>query len=235
MTISLNDSMTWSSKSSKLGKAPQSGVSADTSPVKSNSAGWKNSSFIRRGGWVKLVVFVLALLPFAALVWSVLTNNAGPNPIETIEQESGEWSLRFLLLSLAMTPLAELFKSIWPVRLRRMIGLFAFFYVLVHFLAYAVLDQYLNLSDILTDVLEKPFITVGFVGFLLLLALAVTSNKFMVRKMKSRWKALHRWVYIAATTGILHYIWLAKGERIEPVIYLMVLIVLLGYRVRKLL
>lgn len=234
MTISLDNSMAWSKKSTRSGNAQQSGVASDSPREKLAPGGWKNSSFIRRGTWLKLLVFVLALVPLATLVWSVLTQNAGPNPIETIEKETGEWSLRFLLLSLAMTPLAELFKSIWPVRLRRMIGLFAFFYVLVHFLGYAVLDQYLNVSDILADVIEKPFITVGFIAFLLLLALAVTSNKFMVRKMKSRWKALHRWVYIAATAGVLHYIWLAKGERIEPVIYLAVLVALLAFRMRKL-
>ncbi len=185
--------------------------------------------------WLKAAVFIVSLIPFAYLVFIVITGNAGANPIEYIEKNTGEWSLRFLLLSLAMTPFAEITKSLHPIKLRRMVGLFAFFYVFLHVLTYAVLDQSLNLNDIVADVLERPFITAGFVSTLILIPLALTSNRFMVAKLKSRWKALHRWVYIASIAAILHYIWLAKGERIEPIVYLVVLMLLLGYRVRKLL
>jgi len=184
--------------------------------------------------WLKPVVFVACMLPLCYLLWLVVSGGAGANPIEFIEQNSGEWSLRFLLLSLCMTPLAEISKSLQPIKVRRMIGLFAFFYVFLHVLAYAVLDQQLNMQDIVEDVFKRPFITAGFFAFLLLIPLAITSNRFMVTKLKSRWKPLHRVVYIASVAAILHYIWLAKGERIEPLVYLMVLLVLLGYRVRKL-
>lgn len=184
---------------------------------------------------VKPLVFVISLLPITYLVFQVLSGHTGPNPIESIERATGEWSLRFLFLSLAMTPLAQLSKSTLPIKLRRMIGLFAFFYVFLHVLAYVVLDQYLNLQDIFTDVLERPYITAGFVAFIILIPLAATSNRYMVSKLKTRWKSLHRWVYVAAVAAMLHYIWLAKGERTEPIIYLVILLVLLSYRVQKLL
>jgi len=185
--------------------------------------------------WLKPTVFVLCLIPFAFLAWQVFSGKAGANPIEFIEQKTGEWSLRFLLLSLAMTPLAELIKSPQPVRLRRMIGLYTFFYVCLHVLIYMVLDQSLNLGDIVADVFERPFISAGFVGFLILIPLALTSNRFMLTKLKSHWKTLHRWVYVASVAAVLHYIWLAKGERAEPIVYLLLLMILLSFRVRKLL
>ncbi|MBX2825057.1 MAG: sulfoxide reductase heme-binding subunit YedZ [Gammaproteobacteria bacterium] len=190
---------------------------------------------LARAVWFKPLVFVLALVPMALLVWSVVSGDAGPNPIEYLEKSTGEWSLRFLWLSLLLTPLSEWFKTAWPVRIRRMIGLYAFFYVGVHFCIYLVLDQSLDLGAIWLDLVERPYITAGFAALLILLPLAITSNRYMVRKLKQRWKSLHRWVYIAAIAAILHYIWLAKGDRIEPLVYLGLLIVLLGYRVQKLL
>lgn len=188
-----------------------------------------------RSIWFKPIVFLLALVPMAAMVWAVISGSAGANPIEFLEKETGEWSLRFLWLSLFMTPLTELFKIAWPVRIRRMIGLFAFFYVSVHLATYVVLDQTMDFRAIGADILERPFVTVGFIAFLILLPLAITSNRFMVRKLKQRWKSLHQWVYLASLAAILHYVWLAKGDRVEPVVYLVLLLFLLGYRMRKLL
>lgn len=187
-----------------------------------------------RSIWIKPLVFLLALVPMSAMVWAVISGSAGANPIEYLEKETGEWSLRFLWLSLLMTPLTELFKIAWPVRIRRMVGLFAFFYVSVHLATYVVLDQSLDFQAIAMDILERPFVTVGFIAFLIMLPLAITSNRFMVRKLKQRWKSLHQWVYLASLAAILHYLWLAKGDRVEPVVYLVLLLLLLGFRVRKL-
>jgi len=193
----------------------------------------KQGSARAKARWLKPAVFVSSMLPFAYLIWLVVSGNAGANPIEFIEKNTGEWSLRFLILSLAMTPIAELMKSPHPVRLRRMIGLFTFFYVCLHVLAYVLLDQSLNVGDIIADVLERPFISAGFVAFMILIPLALTSNRYMVTKLKTKWKILHRWVYVASVAAILHYVWLAKGERIEPIAYLVVVMLLLSYGEKK--
>jgi len=190
---------------------------------------------VARAIWFKPLVFALALVPMINLVWSIFNGAAGPNPIEYLEKSTGEWSLRFLWFSLFLTPLADIFKALWPIRIRRMIGLFAFFYVVVHFLIYMVLDQSMDFQAILTDFVERPYISAGLVALLILLPLAVTSNRYMVSKLMQRWKTLHRWVYFAAIAAILHYVWLAKGDQIEPLVYLALLLVLLGYRVQKLL
>jgi len=185
---------------------------------------------VKPGWWIKPAVFTASLIPLCAIIWSVVNGTAGPNPIEAIEKQTGEWSLRFVLLSLAMTPMAQLFKSIWPIKLRRMVGLFAFFYVVVHLLAYVVLDQSMNLTYIFEDILKRPFITAGFVAFLIMVPLTVTSNKYMMNKLGKRWKVLHRTAYLVGVAGVLHYVWLAKGDQLEPLVYLAVLLVLLGYR-----
>jgi len=185
--------------------------------------------------WFKPVVFILALVPMLVIVISVVNGSAGPNPIEYLQKETGRWSLRFLWLSLLMTPLTELFRIAWPVRIRRMVGLFAFFYVSLHMAVYGALDQALDFPAMAKDIVERPFITVGFVAFLILLPLAFTSNRFMVKKLRQGWKKLHRWVYVSSVAAILHFVWLAKGDRIEPLVYLALLIVLLGWRLRRLL
>jgi len=185
--------------------------------------------------WLKPGVFVVSLIPIAALVASVLTGNAGENPIETVEHETGEWALRFLCASLFATPLTRLLKRNWPIRLRRMIGLFAFFYAFLHLLAYVWLDLWFDWNDILADIVKRPFVTAGFLSFLILLPLAVTSNRWSVKKLAARWASLHRWVYFAAVLAVIHYVWLAKGDRIEPLVYLGIVLVLLAYRLLGLL
>lgn len=179
---------------------------------------------------IKPVFFFAALIPLGLLVLSVFTGTAGPNPIEVIEEVTGEWALRFLLLTLCATPLTRWFKWLWPARLRRMIGLFAFFYATLHLLVYVWLNHNWVLRDILYEVIEKPFITAGFLSFVILVPLAVTSNKLSVKALRTRWKAMHQWVYFAAVLGVLHYIWLARGDRLEPIVYLVVLLVLLVIR-----
>lgn len=190
-------------------------------------------------GWiprlVKPAVFLLSLVPLVLLAVAVFTGNAGANPIETVERDTGEWTLRFLCLTLFATPLSRLFKTAWPVRLRRMIGLFAFFYAALHLLSYLWLDHWFAWSDILADILKRPYVTIGFLSFLILLPLAVTSNRWAVKKLARRWAALHRWVYLAAVLGVIHFVWLTKGDQLEPVIYLLIILGLLAYRMGVLL
>ncbi len=172
-------------------------------------------------------------LPFVYLVYAVFNNLLGANPIETITQFTGEWALRILLLSLAMTPLRMVLKKPWPIRLRRMVGLFAFFYVLLHLSTYALLDQQLDVSAIVADIIDRPYITVGFVAFVILVPLALTSTKGMMKRLGKRWQSLHKMVYVAAVASVIHYVWLTRGDQLEPMVYLAVLVGLLLFRVKK--
>ncbi len=213
--------------------------SGDTTVAQSSPLAGKKRKANKTRGWIprviKPVVFVLSLVPIVLLAISVFTGNAGANPIETVERDTGEWTLRFICLTLFATPLANLFKSAWPKRLRRMIGLFAFFYAAMHLLSFLWLDHWFAWSDILADILKRPYITVGFLSFLILLPLAVTSNRWAVKRLARRWAALHRWVYVAAVLGVIHFVWLTKGDQLEPVVYLLILIGLLAYRLVALL
>ncbi|MEN8175372.1 MAG: protein-methionine-sulfoxide reductase heme-binding subunit MsrQ [Pseudomonadota bacterium] len=176
---------------------------------------------------VKPLVFLLCLVPAYGLVVDILANNLGANPIENLTHRTGDWTLRLLLVTLAITPLRRLSGWTWPLRLRRMLGLFAFFYALCHFSIYFWLDQQLVWPDIVEDVIERPYITVGFTAFLLLIPLAVTSTRGMMRRLGKRWKQLHQLVYVAAALGILHFLWLVKADSFEPLIYAGVLAMLL--------
>ncbi len=186
-------------------------------------------------GFVRLFVFTVALIPFAYLVFALFTGKLGANPIERLTNETGEWAIRFIMISLSLTPLRGLLKNAWPVKLRRMLGLFAFFYALLHFCIYFLLDQQLDLLAVWRDLNQRPYILAGFTGFLIFLPLAATSTRGMARRLGRRWSSLHRWVYLAATAAVVHYVWLAKGDLIEPFVYLGILFVLLSYRFVKLL
>ena len=183
--------------------------------------------------WLKPLVFLVALIPLVSLVYSLLTGQLGPNPIEVLTDETGEWALRFIVLGLLLTPLRIWLKKPWPVQLRRMIGLFAFFYVVVHFSIYLFLDQQLDLAAIIADIIKRPYITAGTVAFLILIPLAITSNRRMVKRLGKKWQSLHRWVYIAACAAVVHYVWLAKGDRIEPFVYLAIVMFLLVVRLKR--
>ena len=183
--------------------------------------------------WLKPLVFSASFIPFASLLYALLTNQLGPNPIEVLTDETGEWALRFVVLGLMLTPLRWWLKKPWPVQLRRMIGLFAFFYAVVHFSIYLFLDQQLDFAAIVDDLFERPYITAGSVAFLILLPLAITSNRAMVKRLGNKWQSLHRWVYIAACAAIVHYVWLAKGDRIEPYVYLAIVMALLIVRLKR--
>ena len=184
----------------------------------------------------KPVLFVLGLLPFAWLFYGALTDNLGANPAEYLSRSTGDWTLRFLCLTLAVTPL-RVAAGIPPLaRLRRMLGLFTYFYVVLHFLAYSWFDQGFDLGEMGKDIAKRPFILVGFASFLLLTPLAATSFNRAVKAMGARrWQALHRIVYAIPFTAILHFIWMRAGKNdfAEVAVYAAILAVLLGWRLRE--
>lgn len=181
--------------------------------------------------WFKVVFFVLGCVPVVVIATAVVTGTSGPNPIEYITNETGEMALRLLLLGLMLTPMRWLFKSTAPIRFRRMVGLFAFFYVVLHFVTYAVLDKQLDVSAIAEDLFKRTYIIAGFLSLLMLIPLAITSTKAMMRRLGKRWLTLHKLVYVASIAAVLHYIWLSKGDQLEPLVYAAILAVLLGMRV----
>ena len=175
----------------------------------------------------KPLVFALCLVPLALLVTGAVTDGLGANPVEAITHTTGDWTLRLLLATLAMTPLKRLVGQPWPIRFRRMLGLFAFFYACLHLLTYAWIDQGLDWQGILEDVVKRPYITAGFAAFVLLVPLALTSTRAAMRRLGRRWQTLHRAIYGIAILGVLHYLWLVKADLREPLIYALVLAVLL--------
>lgn len=173
----------------------------------------------------------MALLPLLRLLWLAFTDDLGSNPVEFVIRSLGTWTLVFLLVTLAVTPLRLIFGIKWLLQLRRMLGLFAFFYVCLHLLAYAGLDQWFDWQAITHDIAKHPYVLVGFAAFVLLVPLAATSNQAMVRKLRQRWQTLHKLVYLIAILGVTHYWWLVKKDVTEPVIYAFVLLLLLAVRV----
>jgi len=181
----------------------------------------------------KPVVLLLALLPFAILLlraFELAGFGLGANPIEELLHELGRWGLKFLLLTLAVTPLRRLTGWNWLLRFRRMLGLFSFFYILLHFTVYAVLDQGLDMAVIIEDVIKRPYITLGMTGLLLLIPLAITSTKGMMRKLGRRWQKLHRLVYVIAIAGVWHFYWQVKLDTLDATVYAVILLLLLGSR-----
>lgn len=192
----------------------------------------------RRSGavpYIKAGVFALCCAPLAWLLLRALGigGTLGTNPIETIQDTLGQWGLRLLLITLAVTPLRDWFDEPRLIQLRRMLGLFAFTYVLLHFLTWLVLDQGLYWAGILPDIAERPFITIGFLALLLLIPLAVTSTNAMMRRLGKRWKTLHRSIYVIVPLAVWHYYWQVKADVREPLIYAGIVAVLLGWRVWK--
>jgi sulfoxide reductase heme-binding subunit YedZ len=192
--------------------------------------------------YVKVAVFILCLVPLGWLLFNffgatprdMTTWGAGlgANPIEKITHVTGDWTLWFLLLTLAITPARKLFRMPWLIKFRRMLGLFAFFYACLHFLTYICLDKFFNLHEILADIAKRKFITIGLAGLLLMVPLAITSTTGWIRRLGGkRWQALHRLIYFSAIAGVIHYIWLVKADIREPLKDGAVLSVLLGYRV----
>ena len=181
----------------------------------------------------KAIVFALALVPLAKLAAGVFyfPEWLGANPAEFITRATGDWTLRFLLITLAITPLRKILAWPWLLRLRRMLGLFAFFYGVVHLSSYVAFDHVFDVVEIVKDIVKRPFITVGFTALLLMLPLAITSTAAMVKRLGARrWLALHRLVYVIAPLGVLHFWWMVKADVTEPAVYALILAVLLGYR-----
>lgn len=183
--------------------------------------------WIARSKWV---LFPLSLVPLGLLIHGVTTNALGADPVKSLTHATGLWALRFLLLCLAMTPLRRATGWSGFIRYRRMLGLFAFFYACLHLTVYLVLDLGVYWADLLTDIRKRPYMTVGFGAWLILLPLAVTSTKGMMRRLGRHWQTLHRFVYVAAILAILHFVWLVKADLREPAIYAFVLAVLFGAR-----
>ena len=181
---------------------------------------------------LKAALFLASLIPLIRLSWYGYSSQLGANPIEFITRSLGTWTLVFLLITLSITPLRKLSGWSWLIKLRRMAGLFAFFYALLHFITYIWLDQFFDLNSIYKDVIKRPFITIGFTAFILLIPLAVTSTNAMMKKLGGkRWQMLHRLIYPIAIFAVLHYWWLVKKDITQPLIYAAVLATLLGYRV----
>ena len=177
--------------------------------------------------FVKPVVFMLSLVPLGQLLFRAFNDQLGANPIETLTHQTGAWGLYFLLITLSVTPVRKITGISWIVSLRRMLGLFAFFYACLHLLVYVWLDQYFSLSSIAEDIVKRPYITVGFSAWVLLLPLALTSTKAAVRRLGKNWKRLHKLVYVIVPLVILHFIWLVKADYAEPLFYLFVFILLM--------
>jgi sulfoxide reductase heme-binding subunit YedZ len=186
--------------------------------------------------WLRFVakplVFAACLVPFVLLLEGALTGDLGANPLERVTDVTGSWGLRLLLLTLAITPLRRLTGWSWLQRFRRMLGLFVFFYITLHFLTWVWLDQQFSWGNILADIIKRPYVTVGFTAWLLLLPLAATSTRGMMRRLGRRWQSLHRAIYLIAVLGVLHYIWLVKADLLEPLIYAGLLALLLAVRWR---
>ncbi len=180
--------------------------------------------------WIKSGLFVAALIPLARLVWLGVNDDLTANPIEFVERSLGTWTLVILMITLSMTPIKLLTGMVWQIQLRRMMGLFMFFYVCLHFLTYIWLDQSFYWMAIVKDIAKHPYVLVGFSAFILSIPLVITSNNAMVRRLRERWKQLHQLVYLIAILGVVHFWWLVKKDIREPLAYALVLAVLLGIR-----
>jgi len=182
--------------------------------------------------YLKVVIFTLSLVPIFYIIYQILTNQLGPEPIKDITHHTGKWTLYFIVITLAMTPLKKITKlNIW-INYRRMFGLFIFFYASVHLMTYVGLDYRFDLESIVDDIIKKKYIFIGFSAWLLLIPLAITSNKRMVKILKDKWKKLHRLIYLISLFGGIHYLWLVKRDLTEPLIFLTIILILLAFRLK---
>ena len=180
----------------------------------------------------KIAVFLAALIPLERLAWRALHAGLGANPIEFITHSTGDWTLIFILTTLSITPLRRITRQYWLIGVRRMIGLFAFFYGCLHFTTYIWLDKFFDVHEMLKDIAKRPFITVGFSAFVLMIPLALTSTAWSIRRLGGKnWQRLHRLIYLTGILGVVHYTWLVKADLHKPIEYGVVLSILLLYRV----
>jgi methionine sulfoxide reductase heme-binding subunit len=182
--------------------------------------------------WTKAVLFLLCLGPLAAIIWPFVRGYTIPNPLEFIQHGTGDWTLRFLIITLTITPLRQLLHVPELIRFRRMFGLYAFFYACLHFSTYLLFDKVFDFHEIWKDVYKRPFVTVGFLAFTLLIPLAITSTAGWIRRLGGRgWRILHRAIYISAVCGVIHYYWLVKSAVLRPIFYGVLVTLLLAWRV----
>ena len=182
--------------------------------------------------YIKITIFFLSLLPILIILYQIIFNELGPEPIKRITHVTGEWTIRFIIITLAMTPLQKITKLNFWITYRRMFGLFVFFYASAHMMTYVGLDYRFDWSSILNDILKKKFIFVGFLAWLLLVPLAFTSSKRMIRILRDKWKKLHKLIYLISLLGVIHFLWLVKIVTAEPLIYFMIIIILLRLRIK---
>jgi methionine sulfoxide reductase heme-binding subunit len=180
--------------------------------------------------YLKTAIWLLTLMPLARLIWLGLNDDLGANPVEFLERSTGTWTLVILLTTLSMTPIRLLTGQVSQIQLRRLLGLFMFFYAFLHITTYVWLDYSFVWLDITKDIIKHPYVIVGFSAFLLTIPLAATSNSYMIKRLKSNWKKLHQIVYLIAILGVLHFWWLVKKDVTEPIYYATVLALLLGVR-----
>jgi sulfoxide reductase heme-binding subunit YedZ len=179
----------------------------------------------------KIAIFLAALIPLERLAWKALHGGLGANPIEVITHSTGDWTLRLVLVTLAVTPLRRLTGQYWLIGIRRMVGLFAFFYGTLHFTTYIWLDKFFDVHEMVKDIAKRPFITIGFSAFVLMIPLAATSTAWSIRRLGGKnWQRLHRLIYLTGILGVIHYLWLVKADKRKPLEYGAVLLVLLLYR-----
>jgi sulfoxide reductase heme-binding subunit YedZ len=182
--------------------------------------------------WTKAVLFLVCLVPLGILIWEAFTGGLGANPTQFMEHATGDWTLRFVAITLSITPLRKLLKQPQLIRFRRMLGLFAFFYGCCHFAVYLTFDQIFNLHGIWADIAKRRYITVGFTGFVLMIPLAITSTAGWIRRLGGkRWALLHRAIYATAIAGVIHFWWLVKSDIHLPLEYAVVMAILLGWRI----
>ncbi len=179
----------------------------------------------------KIFVFLLCLWPLYSIIYQIFYNNLGAEPVDKIINHFGEWTLIFIFLTLSMSPLKRITNSTVWIKFRRMLGLFVFFYASIHLLSYVGLDYRFDFQPILNDVLKKKFVFIGFAAWLLLIPLAITSSNKMMRILKHNWKKIHRLIYVIGIFGVLHFVWLSKTIFFKPLIFLVILIILLLFRV----
>ena len=182
--------------------------------------------------YFKQSIFFFSLIPFIIIVYKTLFNELGPEPVKEITHVTGNWTLRFIIITLAMTPLQKFTKLNFWISYRRMFGLFVFFYASAHMMTYVGIDYRFDWSSIGDDIIKKKFIFAGFLAWLLLVPLALTSSKRMIRLLRDKWKKLHKLIYIISLLGIVHYLWLVKVVTVEPLIYLIIIVILLTLRVK---
>ena len=183
-----------------------------------------------KSAYAKPLVHLLCLVPLSLLLWAAFSDGLGANPVEKLTHETGDWTLRLLLVTLSLSPLRQWTGQASFIRFRRMLGLYTFFYACCHFSIWLIADHSFDPGSMIEDIIKRPYITLGFSALLLMLPLAITSSQAMIRRLGKNWKTLHQLVYLVILLGILHFVWLTKADYLEPTIYAIIAMILLAHR-----